>query len=65
MGWNDHVEFREMWCLNCDAVDTWEFWNEIALARYSGGFDKLLGHDASNHARCPRCGSTKGEPVEY
>jgi hypothetical protein len=64
MGWNDHVDFRDMECADCGEAGTWEFWDDTALARYSGGLDKVLGHDAAHHARCPYCGSTHGESVD-
>ena len=64
MGWNDHVEMVRRQCLACGEEGEWEIWNEVALARYSGGLDKLLGHDAEHHNRCPHCGSHEGEDVD-
>lgn len=64
MGWNDHVDFREMECESCGETDTWEFWDSVAIARYSGGLDKKLGHDANKSGRCPHCGSTEGKEVD-
>jgi hypothetical protein len=68
MGWNDHVDFIEMECLDCGAEDTWEIWNDTARARYGGANKALgdfLGHDMEkNDSRCPHCGSTNGERVE-
>ena len=65
MGWNDHVCFVEMECKKCGAVSDWEFWDDVALQRYSGGLDKKLGHDATKHGKCPDCGSTDGVEVEH
>ena len=64
MGWNDHVDFIEMECDACHEMDTWEFWNEVALARYSGRMGELIGRDATKSGKCPHCGSDKGIPVE-
>lgn len=64
MGWNDHVSFAETECLECGAVDTWEYWDATAIARYSGDLGTALGHDASRSGKCPHCGSTKGELQE-
>ena len=64
MGWNDHVEFIETYCEDCGETDTWEYWNEVAIARYSGSLGKTLGHDVENNKRCPYCGSTNGSIVE-
>ena len=64
MGWNDHVEFRDMECSRCGVIDVWEFWDKVAVWRYSGGLDKLLGHDAANNGRCPHCGATTGREVD-
>jgi Zn finger protein HypA/HybF involved in hydrogenase expression len=67
MGWNDHVEFWETECQDCGEVDTWEYWNEVAMARYGGANKHLgnfLGHDDNKANRCPHCGSTKGVIVE-
>ena len=66
MGWNDHVDFIETECLECGEVDTWEHWNEVAMARYGGenaALGEMLGHDFRNSGKCPHCGSAKGEPV--
>jgi hypothetical protein len=63
MGWNDHVSLTETRCLKCGAVEEWEWWDEIALARYSGELGRKLGHDAVQANRCPHCGSTEGEIV--
>jgi ribosomal protein S27E len=67
MGWNDHVDFVETECQDCGAVATWEFWNEVARARYGGANKRLgemLGHDMdTTDGKCPSCGSTNGEPV--
>ena len=60
MGWNDHVDFREMECLDCGIVDVWEFWDDVAKERYSDGLDKALGHDHQKADRCPHCGSING-----
>lgn len=64
MGWNDHVDFREMQCLKCGIISTWEFWDDVAKARYGGGLDKKLGHDVNKSDCCPECGSTEGEPAD-
>jgi len=67
MGWNDHVDFHETECLECGAVDTWEHWDETALARYGGEnahLGEFLGHSDQKHNRCPHCGSTRGAAVE-
>lgn len=64
MGWNDHVEFIAMECLDCGAVDDWEFWDDTGRHRYSGAMGALVNVDVSRHGKCPHCGSTKGEPVE-
>lgn len=63
MGWNDHVEFIDMQCLECGEVGIWECWNEVAKARYGGELGRKLGHDASKSDRCPDCGSTRGKAV--
>ena len=66
MGWNDHVELIETYCKDCGVVDVWEYWNEVAKARYGGKNRHLglfLGRDDNNSGRCPNCGSTNG-PVE-
>ena len=64
MGWNDHVSFVETECLKCGEVDTWEYWDDVAKARYSGSIGQKLGHDATKSDKCPHCGSTKGRPVD-
>lgn len=64
MGWNDHMETREMHCLDCDETDDWEFWDEVGQDRYVGEVGRVLGVDATKHAKCPHCGSTNGEPTE-
>jgi len=64
MGWNDHMDFVEVRCEACGEVDTWEFWNDVAKARYSGELGKYLGLDDSKSGRCPHCGSTEGTETE-
>lgn len=67
MGWNDHVDFIEMECAQCGQVDTWEFWSDVAKARYGGQNKPLgdfLGRDENKSGRCPHCGSTDGKSVE-
>jgi len=64
MGWNDHVEFIEMECQSCGEVETWEFWNDVAKARYSGELGKYLGHDVAKSGCCPICGSTAGASMD-
>jgi hypothetical protein len=64
MGWNDHVEFAQMQCLTCGEVDTWEFWDIVAKARYGGELGRKLGHDIKDSGRCPHCGSTRGRETE-
>ena len=64
MGWNDHVGFQEMECLDCGRIDTWEFWDDVAKERYSDGLDEFLGHDHRKSDRCPHCGSTNGQAVD-
>lgn len=64
MGWNDHVDFVQMECLECGEIDTWECWDSIAKARYGGPLGEKLGHDVNNSGRCPYCGSTKGKVSE-
>ena len=61
MGWNDHVDFAEMRCLSCGVIDTWEFWDDIAKARYGGDLGKKLGRDINKSGRCPHCSSTRGK----
>ena len=63
MGWNDHVEFREMECAKCGAVSDWEFWDDVGKQRYIGNIGVLLGVDAGKHGKCPDCGSTQGTPT--
>jgi Zn finger protein HypA/HybF involved in hydrogenase expression len=60
MGWNDHIEFLETYCEDCGETNTWEYWNEVAVFRYSGEWGKELGQDVSRNKRCPNCGSTNG-----
>ena len=64
MGWNDHVEFIEMRCLNCGNEETWEIWDDTAKQRYGGDLGLMLGRDIANDRRCPNCGSRHGEPIE-
>ena len=64
MGWNDHVCFAEVECAECGEVHIWEYWDEVAVARYSGDLGKFLGRDVANNRCCPNCGSTKGREVE-
>lgn len=67
MGWNDHVEFIETTCDDCGVTDTWEFWDDVALARYGGDNKHLggfLGHDYQKSGKCPHCGSKKGTPAD-
>jgi len=67
MGWNDHVDMVETECQECGVVDTWEYWDEVALGRYGGENSSLgeyLGHDATRSGRCPHCGSSRGEMVD-
>jgi hypothetical protein len=65
LGWNDHVEFVEMQCLDCGEIDTWEIWNAVARQRYGGAnrhLGSVLGHDMEKaDSRCPHCGSTRGK----
>ena len=60
-GWNDHVEFIELECLSCGQIDTWEFWDKVGVARYSGNIGRLLGVHATAKPKCPHCGSMKGK----
>ena len=65
MGHNDHVEYEEMECLSCGAIDIWEFWDDVGRARYTGRIGEMLNVDPEhNDRRCPHCGSTKGKLVE-
>lgn len=64
MGWNDHVSIAETRCLECDAVDNWEYWDATGVSRYSGDLGGKLGVDPSRSGKCPHCGSTKGELLE-
>jgi hypothetical protein len=67
MGWNDHVDHIQMQCNECGQVDMWEFWDDVAKARYGGENKKLgefLGHDDNKSGRCPYCGSTDGDEVD-
>jgi len=61
MGWNDHVEYVEMECLECGETDDWEFWDAIGRERYVGGVGALVGQDATKSGKCPHCGSTRGQ----
>lgn len=63
MGWNDHVDYRPIECLDCGHEDLWEFWDEVARMR-SKVYDSLLGTDVRKHARCPNCGSANGVEVD-
>jgi hypothetical protein len=63
MGWNDHVNFVEMYCESCGVTAEWEIWNEVALARYSGKLGEMLGIDAERSGKCPHCGSDDGTEV--
>ena len=64
MGWDNHVEFRETLCNDCGIEEVWEFWTEVAVARYGGELGRKLGHDVENNNRCPHCGSTNGSPID-
>lgn len=64
MGWNDHVEFLQTRCLQCEEVDDWEYWDEVGQARYVGRIGEIVGQDATKSGRCPHCGSTKGEIID-
>jgi len=64
MGWNDHVEFFDVECLDCGFVGTWQFWDDIAKARYVGPVGELLNVDASKSDKCPHCGSTRGRSID-
>lgn len=64
MGWHKHVDFVEMQCLECSEVDTWEFWDDVAMARYGGDLGEKLGHNVGKANRCPNCGSTRGEQCD-
>jgi Zn finger protein HypA/HybF involved in hydrogenase expression len=64
MGWNDHMEGYETECLECGAVDDWEYWDEVGVARYSGSIGQMLNVDPAKSGKCPHCGSTKGKIVE-
>ena len=64
MGWNDHVEFAKMKCLNCKKIDIWECWDELAKVRYGGQLGRKLGHDIKYSDRCPHCGSTRGKQID-
>jgi hypothetical protein len=67
MGWNDHVSFVQTQCLDCGAVDTWEFWDDVAKSRYGGKnklLGKFLGHDDDKSGKCPLCGSTRGKAFD-
>jgi len=64
MGWNDHVSYREMRCLECGAVSDWEFWDEVGRMRYVGRLGALVGQDATKHGKCPECGSTEGSDMD-
>jgi hypothetical protein len=64
MGWNDHVDFVEMECLDCGQIDVWECWDEVAKVRYGGELGKMLNHDIANSDRCPHCGSTRARLAE-
>src|SRR5215470_8662283 len=64
MGWNDHVEFAETECLACGEVSRWEYWSDVALARYGGEnahLGEFLGHDYRKSGTCPHCGSSEGQ----
>lgn len=63
MGWNDHVESIEIECLDCGEVGIWEYWDDVAKARYGGELGRKLGHNINNSDRCPNCGSIKGKQV--
>ncbi len=64
MGWNDHVSLCETECLSCGVTAQWEYWDEIAIQRYSGSLGEKLGHDAGQSGRCPSCGSPDGQIVD-
>jgi len=64
MGWNDHIEFEDVRCRTCGDVGTWQFWNKVALARYSGDLGKHLGLDVTKNGRCPYCGATEYDEVD-
>lgn len=61
MGWNDHVDFVETECLECGAIDDWEYWSETGKARYVGAIGEMVGQDATRSGKCPHCGSTRGK----
>ena len=63
MGWNDHVEFVEMECLRCGREDTWEFWDSVGIARYSGDIGQMLNVHTDRHNKCPHCGGSEGREV--
>lgn len=63
MGWNDHVEFVQMECQACGDINVWEFWDEIAVARYGNDLGRKLGHDFKQNGRCPNCGSSMGREI--
>jgi Zn finger protein HypA/HybF involved in hydrogenase expression len=63
MGWNDHVEYFEVECLDCGVTDTWEYWDDVAKARYVGEIAKMVNVDTSTDAKCPHCGSINGRYV--
>jgi hypothetical protein len=63
MGWNDHVEVCERKCLACGDIREWWMWDDVGIARYSGGLGEMLGVDPSRGGKCPSCGSTRG--VDY
>lgn len=64
MGWNDHVEVFETECLDCGAVDDWEYWDEVGRERYVGPVGELLGQDATKSGKCPHCGSSRGKIID-
>jgi hypothetical protein len=64
MGWNDHVEYEQMQCQDCGEDDVWEFWDDVAKARYGGRIGQMLNIDLTTDGRCPHCGSTNGKPIE-
>jgi hypothetical protein len=63
MGANDHVCYEETECLNCGAVDDWEYWDEVGKQRYTGALGAMLGRHPENSGKCPECGSTCGRIV--
>ena len=64
MGWNDHVEYFEVECQDCYFVGTWQFWDDVGIARYTGPVGELVNVDVSKNGRCPHCNSTAGRYVD-